>query len=272
MHSAVAASIGARVLSEIDETSLDEILTSLRTGFATTTLTTANDGNDHPDDVSALLSTTTRLKAFPIPGLDGLVARHFRATQSAQLAVTGRYRELLYVLVATLIAPPHEKAVTVIDFDGRFDPARILATAVVEASTDNPQQYPRSADLDHVHILRPPRGGLAHIASCVASAQEYMLYGSHCSRSREWWGTVVIGGGLNPAGTASAAVSAHVAVTADWKGWLRVDRADVSTFWGKSVDEALADRDQRQAAVDDAGWVATSPWGSLRFGRRTPPG
>lgn len=88
-----------------------------------------------------------------------------------------------------------------------------------------------------------------------------MLYGSHQSRSREWWGTIVIGGGLNPAG--SVAASAQVAVTADWKGWLRVDRAEVSSFWDMSAEEALAERDKRQAAVEAAGWVATSPWGGF---------
>lgn len=180
---------------------------------------------------------------------------------------------MLYVLIATLIAAPHDKAVAIVDFEGRFDPVRLLAARPFEeaaaTSTTSPpaESKPRAAvqraDLDHVHILRPARGSITHIADCVASIEKYMLYGSHRSRGREWWGTVVIGGGLNPAGSASAAASAQVAVTADWKGWLRVDRAEVPTLWDMSVQEALADREKRQAAVEGAGWVASSPWGSL---------
>lgn len=197
---------------------------------------------------------------FPIGPLDKLVNRQFRATHSAPLALTGRHRELLYVLIATLICPPHSKAVAVVDFEGRFDPVQLLTTAPFEQGTTV-----QRADLDHVHILRPARGKLTHIAHCVASIEQHMLYGSHLSRSREWWGTIVIGGGLNPAG--SAAASGQVAVTADWKGWLRVDRAEVSTLWGMSAEEALAGRDKRQAAVEDAGWVATSPWGGFTIGK-----
>ncbi|KAG7286804.1 hypothetical protein NEMBOFW57_009121 [Staphylotrichum longicolle] len=201
---AAAASVGSRLLGEIEETTLDE----------------------------------------------------FRATQSAPLALTGRHRELLYVLIATLVSPPHSKAVAVVDFEDCLDPLQLLTTAPFEQSTTV-----QRADLDHVHILRPARGTSTHIAHCVASIEKHMLYGYHQSRSREWWGTIVIGGGLNPAG--SVAASAQAAVTADWKGWLRVDRAEVSSFWDTSAEEALAERDKRQAAVEAAGWVATSPWGGF---------
>lgn len=182
------------------------------------------------------------------------------------MAVSGRYQELLYVLVSTLIVSPHDKVVSVIDFDGRFDPLRLLATSPIGEGTATDAQSPlavQPADLDHVHILRPARGSTACILDCVTSMEEYMLYGPHQSRAREWWGTVVIGGGLNSGGNVSAAVSAHVAVTAGWKGWLRVDRADVPGFGDMSVEEALAGRDKRQASVEDAGWGATSPWGGF---------
>ncbi|KAK3317011.1 hypothetical protein B0H66DRAFT_520197 [Apodospora peruviana] len=280
MHAAAAASsVGARMLSEVEETSLDEILTSLRTN-----LTNGNNNhNDSPDRVAASTSAPPP-RTFPISRLNELVRRHFRATQSAPLAITGRHHELLYVLVATLIAPPFEKAVSIVDFDGRFDALRLLATApygdeigvataahseeeqgriqAVEMSSSN--RIVRRSDLDHVYILCPARGDLTHIADCIASMEEYMVYGSHRSRAREWWGTMVIGGGLNPAGGASAG---HVAVTAGWRGWLRVDRAEVPAFSsGMSVEEALADREKRQAAVDDAGWVASCPWGWFTFG------
>ncbi|KAK4120074.1 hypothetical protein N657DRAFT_603366 [Parathielavia appendiculata] len=264
IRGAGVATVGARLLNEVEETTLDEVLASLRTSLATTS--DANDSN----------TGNARIPNFPIGPLNGLVNRHFRATQSAALALTGRHRELLYVLVATLISPPHDKAVAIVDFEGRFDPVRLLATCPADegaaADPTNPGSKHRAtvqrADLDHVHILRPARGSAAHIADCVACIEKYMLYGSHRSRGREWWGTVVIGGGLNPAGSASGAASAQVAVTADWKGWLRVDRAEVPSFWDMSAAEALADREKRQAAVEDAGWVANSPWGSFMICRR----
>ncbi|KAK0615195.1 hypothetical protein B0T17DRAFT_619996 [Bombardia bombarda] len=267
------SSIGARVLSEIDEGSLDEILTALRTIFAAAS-NNANTNSEYRNAPFALPPIATRLNYFPIARLNELVTRHFRSTQSAPLAISGRYYELLYVLVATLIASPHSKAISIIDFEGRFDPLRLLTTSPFEevATANRPQPKPflRRADLDHVHILRPVRGSAAHIASCVASVEQYMLYGTHPSRGREWWGTVVIGGGLNPAGSVSAATSAQVAVTADWKGWLRVERAEIRPFGGVGVEQALADRDRRQAAVDNVSWVASSPWGSFPFRRQAP--
>ncbi|KAL2178425.1 uncharacterized protein P884DRAFT_276957 [Thermothelomyces heterothallicus CBS 202.75] len=270
MRSAAAASEGSRVLRAIEDTTLDEVLTSLRV-----TLQTTNE-NASSRNAENLHLPTARPPIFPIRPLNDLVNRHFRATQSTTLALTGRHRELLYILVATLISAPLEKAVAIVDFEGRFDPLRLLAAPLVQNATAaglasaeaKPVPTVRRADLDHVHILRPARGSVSHIADCVKFIEEYMLYGSHRSGAREWWGTVVIGGGLNPAGTASAAASAHVAVTADWKGWLRVDRADVPNFWDVSAEQALNDREKRQAAVEDAGWLATSPWGGFSIGRR----
>ncbi|KAL2145643.1 hypothetical protein VTI28DRAFT_6701 [Corynascus sepedonium] len=272
--STAAASVGSRVLREIEETTLDEVLASVRASLQTT-LDNASD-NTWDSITGGSRSVTGRFPEFPIRPLNDLVNRHFRATQSANLALTGRHRELLYVLVATLISAPHEKAVAIVDFEGRFNPLRLLATQPIQdtAATDLASAASKSvptvrrADLDHVHILRPARGSFTHIAECVRSIEEYMLYGSHRSGAREWWGTIVIGGGWNPAGTASATASAQVAVTADWKGWLRVDRPEVPTFWDMSAEEALADRETRQAAVEDAGWLATSPWGGFSIGRR----
>ncbi|KAK4240063.1 hypothetical protein C8A03DRAFT_31810 [Achaetomium macrosporum] len=270
VRNAAAASVGSRVLGEIEEATLDEVLASVRTSFAGATNNANDDSNTgHGPPASS------QLKKFPIEPLNDLVNRHFRATQSAPLAVTGRHRELLYVLVATLISAPHNKAVAIVDFTGRFEPLRLLATNPLNGATttpESPDAAPRPtvqrADLDHVHIIRARRCSPSNVAKCVASIEEYMLYGNHFSHDRDWWGTVVIGGGLNPAGSVSAAASAQVAVTADWKGWLRVDRAEVPTFWDMSAEEALADREKRQAAVEDAGWVATSPWGSFSICRR----
>lgn len=237
--------------------------------------TSRNNDHDNHDDANndkpdpSYVGTLAGPKIFPIPQLDQLVKRQFRATQSAPLAVKGRYQELLYPLVATVIAQPYEKAVSVIDFEGRFDPLRLLATPSFEDelwAQATSKRFVRRADLDHVHILRPPRGNAAHIAKCVASVEQYMLYGSHRSRTREWWGTIVIGVGSNPAGNLSADASAHIAVTAGWKGWLRVDDPDAAVFPpGTSIEDALKDRERRQSMVDAAEWVASCPWGGFTF-------
>ncbi|KAK0616533.1 hypothetical protein B0T14DRAFT_434262 [Immersiella caudata] len=261
-----AAGAGARMLAEIDETDLEEILASLRTGFTRATATTTTEQTDNADNAtgSTIALSAGRLREYPIPRLDSIVQRHFRATQSAPLAVTGRYHELLYVLIASLIAAPHNKAVSIIDFEGSFELLRLLATppAIQDGAPTSTNRF-RRADLDHVHVLRPAPGDAAHIAGCIASMEEYMLYAPHCSRDREWWGAVVIGGGLNPAGDNGAG---HVCVVTDRKGWLRVQRAEVPQFLDATVESALVDRDSRQWEVEDAGWVGTSPWGSVVLG------
>lgn len=243
------------------------------------------------------MKTTTTTKTsikpeprhFPIPFLNELVQRHFRATGSATLSITGRYHELVYLLVATLIAPPNYKTVAIIDFEGRFDVLRLLVTRLFCSSTSESTDVRplEPSDLDHVHILRPPRrsntpGALNTYLSVL---EEYMLYAPHKSRKREWWGTIVIGSntttsssststtaGNNPAGPTHA--QAQVAVMAGWQGWLRVDRAEVSTvtgagawtFWNKSAEEARSERHERQVAVEEGGWVASSAWGTFVFG------
>ena len=333
-----------------------QVLASLRSGLAAAAAAAAadtnadhnnnNDDDDNNNTGNAPPADTRRQQRpiFPIGRLDELVSRHARATQAnpaaaasaaaAVLAVTGRHRELVYALVATLIAAPHEKAVAVVDLEGRFDPLRLLATAPVSAASapttsrsttgtggggggggcSTPAAV-RPADLDHVHLLRPPPPppppaaaaaacgvgssssgssdySSTHVAEYVGRMEEYMLYGAHRSRDREWWGTVVViggggggGGGLvNAAGgggsssnsafsasslsSSSSSSSGQVAVTAGWRGWLRVDRAEVPRFWGMSAEEALAAREERQAAVEAAGWVASSPWGDLSIGGR----
>jgi len=76
----------------------------------------------------------------------------------------------------------------------------------------------------------------------------------------------MIGVGSNPGGNLSANASAHLAVTAGWKGWLRIDETDAATFPpGTSIEDALRDRERRQSIVDSAGWVASCPWGGFTF-------
>lgn len=178
---------------------------------------------------------------------------------------------------------------------------RLLATRPFSTATSESIETSllEPSDLDHVHILRPPRpqsnvsGALPTYLSAI---EEYMLYAPHKSQEREWWGTIVIGGSntapltniTGHAATASnsataTAAATQVAVTAGWQGWLRVDRAEVPaptgtgtpmgmgsgsswTFWNKNAEEARREREEREKAVEEVGWVAASAWGTFVFG------
>ncbi|KAL2265043.1 hypothetical protein VTJ83DRAFT_7553 [Remersonia thermophila] len=225
MRAAVATGIGARMLGEVEETTLDEVLASLREHFAAT-ITTQDDAHQH---TAADASTTAPVDIFPFAPLNRLASLHFRATRSQTLAITGPcHRDLLYPLVATLIAPPHDKAVAIIDCEGGFDPLRLLATRphedVITTTTTTtatttatatatlgsgipslptirprPNAALRPSDLEHVYVLRPPKPipaaattAAADLSQLLASLQRYMLYAPHRSRAREWWGTVVV--------------------------------------------------------------------------------
>ncbi|KAI1345869.1 hypothetical protein F5Y01DRAFT_322533 [Xylaria sp. FL0043] len=249
MDAAGARHVGAKLLGEVEDRSLEELLYSLR---KTLTTTTANPS--HPQ-------TTPEI---PIPDLSAIIARHHRATRSAPsplISVSGRYLPFLYHLLSTLIAPPHNYAVVVVDAEGKFDITRLVtstspspSTATAPSTANPPEKasYPASpADLAHVHIYRPARRGREHVDAVLASVQEYMVYGNHSSRGREWWGTVVVGG------------TGGGDVNAGWKGWLRVEREGVAGFTvGMSVEEALRERERRHEVVERAGWVAASPWGA----------
>ncbi|EXF73646.1 hypothetical protein CFIO01_07062 [Colletotrichum fioriniae PJ7] len=226
-----AALAGARLLGEIEETNLDEILHALRIAI----------------DPDAPINRSKHPKSYPVPGLDDLVHRNFRATKSAPLAVTGRQLPLVYALVSALLTHPHNKTVLILDTEHRFDTTRLLC---------DPD------DLRHAYVHRPTRRsttansriGAEQIRELVAAAENWMLYGCHHSGAREWWGTIVIG-----------ALGAGD-VTAAWKGWLRVDREYIPGFsLGCSATEAVKDRRQRQEVVDAAPWAASSQWGSFTF-------
>ncbi|KOS20721.1 hypothetical protein ESCO_004333 [Escovopsis weberi] len=137
--------------------------------------------------------------------------------------------------------------VFVLDLDGRFDATRLTCA---------------EDDLHHVYVLQPGRVRSADAdrgASLVAEAETFMLYSqtAQISRSRQWWGSIVVGGTGTGAGGDLAA---------GWKGWLRVDREHVPEFApGTTVEAAYEQRPARQEAVDASGWAATSPWGSLVF-------
>ncbi|KAG6000176.1 hypothetical protein E4U21_005756 [Claviceps maximensis] len=213
--------VGSRVLGQIEEGTLEEILTQLRSSIDP--------------------SPPSRLKQTHIPALDALAATHLRETQSPAISLCGRPLPLLYKMVSTLISPPHSKAVFVLDLEGRFDAASLDC---------------EDGDLAHVYVRRPARSEPEHLRELVAGAEEFMLYDAVASgsRHREWWGTVVVGG------------LAAGDVTAGWKGWLRTERSSVPGFaWGVGVEDVWRQREERERAVEEKGWVASSQWGGFEF-------
>ncbi|KAI2467990.1 hypothetical protein F4781DRAFT_286049 [Annulohypoxylon bovei var. microspora] len=244
MDASAAKHVGAKLLNEIEEGSLEELLDTLRVNL------TGGSSNIRPE--------------IPIPALANIATRYHKATQSAPppvLSVSGRYLPLLYHLVSTLIAEPHNYTVVIVDAESRFDVTRLVSSSSNPSRSNPAAHHPSSTgypaqvpDLRHVHVYRPARGQ-EQVQAAIAAAGQWMLYGAHGSRAREWWGTVVIGGGSGAGG----GMGVKGDVNAGWKGWLRVQREEVSLFpAGVSVEEALLDREKRQEVVDAAGWVAAS--------------
>ncbi|CAK7239309.1 MAG: hypothetical protein STHCBS139747_000739 [Sporothrix thermara] len=164
------AIVGRRLLGEIEETSLEDILQRIRAETAARAAADAGlsaqqhgGGQTHGRPVisgsggaatsavppvnagasSAAATTTTAVPAlrvlpsFPIPALQQLVAHHFRSTRAPELVVGGqRPLALVYLLVATLVAAPLRQTVVVVDAEARFD-ARQLLGVQPRASTAN---------------------------------------------------------------------------------------------------------------------------------------
>ncbi|KAI1091210.1 hypothetical protein F5B19DRAFT_281619 [Rostrohypoxylon terebratum] len=252
MNTPAAKHVGAKLLSEIDEGSLEELLDSLHTNLT-----------------NVISGPSTIRPAIPFPALAGIATRYHKATQSAPppvLSVSGRYLPLLYHLISTLIAEPYDYTVVVVDAESRFDVTRLLSTPhrSDHAAAHHPidSSHPaRIPDLRHVHVYRPARGQ-DQVRAAVAAAGQWMVYGTHESRVREWWGTVVIGGGSGAGGGTGVKGD----VNAGWKGWLRTEREEIPGFpAGVSVEEALRDKGKRQEVVDAAGWVAASRVGGYAW-------
>jgi hypothetical protein len=197
-------------------------------------------------------------KSTHIADLDGVVARHFQSTKAPALAISGRYHPLVYKIASTLVSPPHQFALLIIDLDGRLDATRLCCD---------------EEDARHVYVQRPSQqaaGSASHAAAhgessvdvnehvklLLAGAENFMFYSAAAAGSgtRQWWGTILVGSvGLCD-------------IAAGWKGWLRVDREQVPAFpLGFSIEKALGRRDARQAAADEAGWSTDSQWGGFVF-------
>lgn len=77
---------------------------------------------------------------------------------------------------------------------------------------------------------------------------------SAVSRTREWWGTIVLGG----LGAGD--------LVAGWKGWLHVERDNVAEYSLRvPLEDTFERRSDRQGVVDRTGWAATSQWGGFTF-------
>lgn len=194
------------------------------------------------------------MKKTHIPELDEIATWHFRETQAPTLTISGHHLPLIYKLASTLASPPHNFALVIIDLEGRFDATRLSCS---------------DADSRHiyVHIAAPPplvrdtdedEDSDHNVASLVDSASKILLYDrvAASSSGRRWWGTIVIGG-----------FGAGGDVVADRRGWLHVSREQVvePLAAGLTVQEALGQREARQKAAEEAGWVAESRWGSFTF-------
>ncbi|KAK8068994.1 hypothetical protein PG994_005610 [Apiospora phragmitis] len=191
----------------------------------------------------------------------------------------GRGRRRKSRAVSTLIAAPHNYAVTIVDANHRFDVTRLLSdspTAAAAAAASGPPNvkmpdpYPATKnDLKHIYVYRPARSAnQSQVQASLAAAREYMLYAPHASRNRAWWGSVVVGGtgGFGPAVDARGA-RLVADVVASWKGWLHVQRQEVPGFVvGMSVEEALGERERRAELVKNRGWEARAREGAYAWG------
>ncbi|KAH8646661.1 hypothetical protein BX600DRAFT_154148 [Xylariales sp. PMI_506] len=115
MDVATAKHVGARLLAEVEEESLEELISTVQQAILAPNL-----GSSH------------LRPRIPIPALESLIHRHHHGTQSAPpplLSLSGRYLPFLYHLVSTLIASPHRYAVVVVDVDHRFDVTRLVVSS-----------------------------------------------------------------------------------------------------------------------------------------------
>ena len=208
-----------------------------------------------------------------------MIARHHQVSQTFPpplLSLSGRYLPFLYHLISTLIAAPHNYTITIIDADHRFDVTRLLSdspasTAPHDAARPNP--YPATKnDLKHIYVYRPaPSANQSQVQASLAAAREYMLYAPHGSRTRAWWGSVVVGGTAG-SGFVGPAVDGRgerlvADVVASWKGWLHIQREEVAGFGlGISVEEALGERERRAELARNRRWEARAREGAYAWG------
>ncbi|KAM0252946.1 hypothetical protein ACHAP5_000809 [Fusarium lateritium] len=229
------ASTGSRLLNEVEEISLEEMLRSLRSSLTLdSNVLGAPTQTQHQPHIH-------RTKLTHLSSLDDIAAAHFHTTKSPGISISGRHLPLLYTLISNLVSPPHLYAVLVIDIEGRFDATRLTCLPT---------------HMQHIYIQKPVQTDMDQIRALAAQAEGILLYGdvARASAGREWWGTIVVGG----LGAGDIATG--------WKGWLRVERENVRGFaLGISAEEAVSQKEQRQDVVDSADWAASSQWGGFVF-------
>ncbi|CAK7265964.1 hypothetical protein SEPCBS57363_001856 [Sporothrix epigloea] len=234
------ALVGRRLLGEIEETNLQDVLQRIRAEAAVKAATDASYRSRQTVPGSAtsrspvkstaatvaatpVASTTLRLPNLPIPALQQLVARHFRSTRAPELVAGGqRPLALVYLLVATLVAAPLRQTVVVVDAEARFDIGQLLgmqprASALDGGSEDTQTTQtaqtkddlqalssPVTADdLQHVHVFRADPRWRVPLSELVAAAEQRVLYAGQRRRDRPWWGTIVVGCASNSGNTAN---------------------------------------------------------------------
>lgn len=218
-------------------------------------------------------------RVFPISVLNALVVRHYRATHRVPLGIRGRYWPLLYLLLATLISPPNNNCVLVVDCDGDFEVSRILESTPISMRPLPPHRQPKDipqeqhdrvhppyhrdvlpSDLTHVYVIRPADRREGPLCRAILQAKQYMMYGPHRSRDREFWGTILIG-----ADSPEAEVDV---VCGTMKCWLKVERQFVPDLWRrgvKSYQGGLQRKDEHETERAFTPLIARCIWGRFKF-------
>ena len=207
--------LGARLLREVaaEEGSLEEV----RTCLEILSIRLRQPKLNPPQLLNYLRTQSNHVQPSRtgIPDLDELWKQH-----GGKLSITGRGFPLIYSLTRHLVRDL-EGTVVVVDLDGRFSPSHLVGMGM------------SMGDLGHVHVFRCSK---ERLKVTLDSVENYMLWGEHGSRGREWLGTIMLGG-----------VGGDIMV--GWRGWLGVDRDIVGGFGeGVSVEEAWGERERRQVS------------------------
>lgn len=178
---------------------------------------------------------------------------------------------LVYALLATLLGRPLERAVVVVDCEDKFEADRVLLTEpialissqlrtegillgkeLLNESSEMGEVEIQEQDLQHLYIYKVARENVHETLKVI---DEFMVYGDHSSKNRQWWGVLVIGG---------PAVGGDLHFSR--KGWLHVQRVAAEGFEGIGVCEALQQRERRNDMLNNKGYIGRSKMGDVFLG------